>query len=279
MVTPPVLETHGLSFAYAPGHWAVRNIDLQVTPGSHMALLGANGAGKSTLLLLLSGTLHLCQGEIAIEGRSVGHSREGMRHWRKRVGLLLQDPEDQLLAPTVEQDVAFAPLQAGATEEQARAAVQQALQALDIEHLATRPVYELSLGEKKRVALAGLIVERPAVLLLDEPTSGLDPGAVRALALTLEYLTAQGTAILQATHDVDFAYEHATEVCVMFRGGILAQGCPETVLADAGMLQHASLEPPLLLETAMAVGGQAPYPRSRAAFRDWLGPAARRRQT
>ena len=169
-MTPPVLETHGLSFAYAPGHWAVRNIDLQVTPGSHMALLGANGAGKSTLLLLLSGTLHLCQGEIAIEGRSVGHSREGMRHWRKRVGLLLQDPEDQLLAPTVEQDVAFAPLQAGATEEQARAAVQQALQALDIEHLATRPVYELSLGEKKRVALAGLIVERPAVLLLDEPT-------------------------------------------------------------------------------------------------------------
>jgi cobalt/nickel transport system ATP-binding protein len=271
-----VLESRGLSFAYAPGHWAVRNVDLSVPAGGHIALLGANGAGKSTLLLLLSGAMHLCHGQVFVAGQQVSHSRQGLSFWRRNVGLLLQDPEDQLLAPTVEQDVAFGPLQAGCTEAEARAAVAQALAALEITDLATRPLHALSLGEKKRVALAGLIVQRPAVLLLDEPTSGLDPAGVRALGATLQTLAASGTAIVQATHDVDFAYEYASEVCVVFEGGILSHGEPDVVLADSDMLKHASLQPPVLLEAALAMGGVAPFPRSRAAFRQWVQSPLRR---
>lgn len=270
------LETRGLSFAYAPGHWAVRNVDLSVLAGSHTALLGANGAGKSTLLLLLSGALRACHGQVTVAGRQVSHSRDGLRFWRQNVGLLLQDPEDQLLAPTVEQDVAFSPLQSGRTEAEARTLASQALEALDIADLATRPLHALSLGEKKRVALAGLVVQRPAVLLLDEPTSGLDPAGMRALATTLQALAATGTAIVQATHDVDFAYEYASDVCVVFEGGILSRGKPDAVLADAEMLKHASLEPPLLLEAAVAMGGTAPLPRSRAAFKQWAQSPVRR---
>lgn len=272
-----VLDARGVSYAYAPGHWAVRNVDLLVQPGNKIALLGANGAGKSTLLLLLSGAEHLCQGEIYVRGVKASRSRDGMRFWRREVSLLLQDPEDQLLAPTVEQDVAFGPLQSEMDEPAARRLAIEALESMAIPHLAARPVHELSLGEKKRVALAGLIVQRPSVLLLDEPTAGLDPAGVRALLATLDSLAESGTAIVQATHDVDFAYEWAGRVCVMFEGGILAQGEPSRVLGDSEMLAHASLEPPLLLDAALAMGGEPPFPRSREDFRQWARSNARRR--
>jgi len=275
VVNPVPLEARGVSYAYAPGHWAVRNVDLDLPAGARIALLGANGAGKSTLLLLLSGAEHLCHGEIFLHGTRAERSRAGLRRWRREVGLLLQDPEDQLLAPTVEQDVAFGPLQDGVEETQARKLVGQALSDMAIPHLATRPVHELSLGEKKRVALAGLLVQAPAVLLLDEPTAGLDPGGVRALREILHTLSQAGTAVILATHDVDFAYEWATEVCVLFQGGILARGVPAGVLADREMLTHASLEPPLLLEAALAISGPPPLPRSRAEFREWARPTRR----
>lgn len=239
-------------------------------------MLGANGAGKSTLLLLLSGAEHVCHGDIILNGEKAGRTREGLRRWRREAGLLLQDPEDQLLAPTVEQDVAFGPLQAGAEESHARSITGQALARMSISHLATRPVHELSLGEKKRVALAGLLAQAPSVLLLDEPTAGLDPEGVRALRETLDTLAAAGTAVILATHDVDFAYEWASEVCVLFQGSILAQGEPSQILADREMLTHASLELPLLLEAALAIGGQPPLPRSRTDFRDWAQGAVRR---
>lgn len=271
-----MLEARGVSYAYAPGHWAVRNIDLEVAAGARVALLGANGAGKSTLLLLLSGAEHVCHGEILLRGWKADRTRQGLRRWRQEVGLLLQDPEDQLLAPTVEQDVALGPLQSGAEESEARRLAEQALAALAIPHLALRPVHELSLGEKKRVALAGLLVQAPGVLLLDEPTAGLDPEGVRALRETLDTLSSAGAAIVLATHNVDFAFEWADEVCVLFEGGILARGEPAEVLADREMLTHASLEPPLLLEAALALGGRPPLPRSRAEFREWAGVAARR---
>ncbi|MBS1823758.1 MAG: ABC transporter ATP-binding protein [Acidobacteria bacterium] len=270
-----MLTARGVSYAYSPGHWAVRNIDLAVQAGARIALLGANGAGKSTLLLLLSGAEHVCNGEIYLNGTLAERSRAGMRRWRRQVGMLLQDPEDQLLAPTVEQDVAFGPLQDGVKEVEARELVQQALSRMAISHLATRPVHELSLGEKKRVALAGLLIQTPSVLLLDEPTAGLDPGGVRALRETLDSLAAAGTAIILATHEVDFAYEWAAEVCVLFEGGILARGAPAEVLADRDMLTHASLEPPLLLEAALALGARTPLPRSRTEFRAWLRTARR----
>lgn len=275
MVTDAVLAARGVSYAYAPGHWAVRNIDLVIHAGARIALLGANGAGKSTLLLLLSGAEHVCHGEMYLNGTRAERSRTGMRRWRRQVGMLLQDPEDQLLAPTVEQDVAFGPLQDGVEEAEARKLVEQTLSRMGISHLATRPVHELSLGEKKRVALAGLLIHRPSVLLLDEPTAGLDPSGVRALRETLDSLAATGTAIILATHEVDFAYEWAAEVCVLFEGGILARGEPSQVLADRDMLTHASLEPPLLLEAALALGGRTPLPRSRAEIREWMCAAGR----
>jgi cobalt/nickel transport system ATP-binding protein len=250
-------------------------VDLEAPAGARIALLGANGAGKSTLLLLLSGAEHVCHGEVFLRGSRAERSREGLRRWRREVGLLLQDPEDQLLAPTVEQDVAFGPLQDGVEEPAARKLVERALAAMAIPHLATRPVHELSLGEKKRVALAGLLVQAPAVLLLDEPTAGLDPEGMRALRETLDSLAQAGTAIILATHDVDFAYEWASEVCVLFQGGILARGEPAEILADRDMLTHASLEPPLLLEAALAIGGPPPLPRSRAEFREWARLARR----
>jgi len=247
------METRSLSFAYAPGRWALRDVNLRFPAGSKTVLLGANGAGKSTLLLLLAGVQHACLGSVSVDGLEQDQSRAGKRAWRSKVGMLLQDPEDQLLAPTVEQDVALAPMQAGHAEADVRRQVAEMLESLGIERLANRPVHELSVGEKKRVALAGVLISRPRVLLLDEPTSGLDPMGSRLLLRELDRLAAGGLTVVQSTHDMDLAYEWPDRVCLLCEGGVLAQGSPNSVLTDRALLEVASLEAPRAVRYAMGV--------------------------
>ncbi len=236
-----------MGFAYAPGSWALKHVDLAVVPGERVALLGGNGAGKSTLLLMMNGAEKPCAGAVYLDGEPIAYTRDGLRRVRRKVGILLQDPEDQLLAPVVEHDVAIGPLLAGAEPAEARRAVREALCAMEIEHLAERPIHELSAGEKKRVALAGLVALRPCVLLLDEPTAGLDPAGVRALLSVLETVRQQGTAIVQATHDVNLAYAWADSVCVLWRGMVLGAGTAKEVLNDQEKLARAGLELPFQL--------------------------------
>jgi cobalt/nickel transport system ATP-binding protein len=212
-----LLETNGLGYRYLADRWALRDINLHLGAGERVAVLGANGAGKSTLLLALAGVLPLTEGQLCWEGQHVkdGKSRSFLRD---KVGLLLQDPEDQLFAPTVEQDVAFGLIQRGIPEDIASDRAQSALDRLRIPHLAKRPVQQLSLGEKKRVALAGLIVLRPALLLLDEPSSGLDHDGTQALFKVLGELQTDGTAVALSTHDANLAVQWTTRVVVLDSG-------------------------------------------------------------
>ncbi len=250
----PLLELCDVSFAYAPRAWALRHINLCVKEGRKIAILGANGAGKSTLLLLLAGGEVPCLGSLVLDGEPVRPNRDDRRRLRRSVGILLQDPDDQLLAPTVEHDVALGPLQCGASQGEARGLVQQALAAMEISHLSSRPVHELSLGEKKRVALAGLIAMRPRVLLLDEPAAGLDGQGFRALLRLFEELRKTGTAIVQATHDSNLALDWADEVHVLCRSKVLGGGDPHEVLREGELLEAAGIDAPLLLrEHAPAV--------------------------
>lgn len=245
----PLLELCDASFAYTPGQWALRNVSLSVTQGECLALLGANGAGKSTLLMLLAGAEEPCHGQLRTDGQPVVYRGETLKQLRRSSGILLQDPDDQLLAPTVEHDVALAPLEHGASTGEARRLALRALRAMGVEHLASRPVHDLSLGEKKRVALAGLIVMKPRVLLLDEPTAGLDPAGVRALLASLEELRLTGTAIVQATHDVNLAFEWADSACLLNQGRVLCSGDAADVLSDGSLLDQAGLDLPLALQS------------------------------
>jgi len=246
-----LLEARGLTYAYPGGVAALSGLDLRVERGRRLAILGPNGAGKTTVLLHLNGTLRPLSGQVRLDGAATGYSRADLSAWRRRVGLVLQDADDQLFAATVAEDVSFGPLNLGLDDAAARQRVEEALAALRIEDLAQRPTHMLSFGQKKRVAIAGAVAMRPEVLLLDEPTAGLDHhGSVHLLAV-LEQLEAMGTTLVFTTHDVDLAYGFAHEVALFEGGKVLAQGAAVAILADADLMARAHLQAPFLLELGL----------------------------
>ena len=277
---PPeaLIEARDLHYAFAGGIPALSGLDFAVPSGARVALLGANGAGKTTLLLHLNGSLKPTRGTLRVRSEKAGYDRAALQRWRTQVGLVLQDPDDQLFAGTVYEDVSFGPLNLGLAEPDVHARVSGALEALGIADLAARPVHMLSFGQKRRAAIAGIVAMRPQVLLLDEPTAGLDPHGVGQLLATLDGLAAAGTALVLSTHDVDLAYGWAERVALMDRGRIIAEGPPEAVLADDAALARAGLRRPLLMELAIqarAAGlvSTEPFPRRAADLAAWLRSA------
>ena len=263
-----LLEASGLTYSYPGGVPALNGLDLKVTRGRRLAILGPNGAGKTTLLLHLNGTLRPASGQVFLEGAAVSYSRAGLSNWRRRVGLVLQDAEDQLFAASVAEDVSFGPLNLGMSEVDARRRVEETLAALNIAGLAERPPHMLSFGQKKRVAIAGAVAMRPDVLLMDEPTAGLDNHGTAHLLSTLKKLEGAGTTLVFATHDVDLAYGFADDVALFSDGKVLAQGESARVLSDEMLLKQSHLRLPLILGLGLKaracglLGNEAPLPRS-----------------
>jgi cobalt/nickel transport system ATP-binding protein len=243
-----ILEARSLTFAYSGGGVALSGLDLGIRRGRKLAVLGPNGAGKSTLLLHLNGTLRPQDGRVLLDGAETGYSRAALNAWRRRVGLVLQEPDDQLFAATVAEDVSFGPLNLGLDEAEARLRVHEALAALGIGDLAERATHMLSFGQKKRAAIAGALAMRPEVLLLDEPVAGLDRHGARLLLDALAMLAQAGTTLVFSTHDVDLAWEFADDVALFESGRVTRHGLAAEVLGDRAALAGAGLEPPLLLE-------------------------------
>ena len=237
-----LIRAEGLAYAYPGGVPALDGLDLEIETGRRLAILGPNGAGKTTLLLHLNGTLKPARGRILIDGRPVGHDRAGLIAWRRRVGLVLQDADDQLFAPSVAEDVSFGPMNLDLPEAEVRARVEAALAALDVADLADRPTHMLSFGQKKRVAIAGAVAMRPEVLLLDEPTAGLDARSAKRLLATLAELERAGTTLVFTTHDVDMAFRFADEAALFHGGRVVARGPAKTILADAATMDRAGLD-------------------------------------
>lgn len=264
----PLLEARGLTYAYPGGVPALSHLDLRVQRGRKLAVLGANGAGKTTLLLHLNGTLRPSAGRVLLDGRPVDYRRKDLNDWRRRVGLVLQDPDDQLFAASVADDISFGPLNLGIGEAETRARVAQAMTALELGDLADRPTHMLSFGQKKRAAIAGAIAMRPEILLLDEPTAGLDRQGAALLLTELESLAQGGTTLVFTTHDVDLAWSFSDEVAVFRNGRVAVQGATTQILADAELLTPAGLAPPfvarigLALRAAGALVCDVPLPRS-----------------
>jgi cobalt/nickel transport system ATP-binding protein len=264
-----ILEARDVTFSYGRGKWAIRGMNFALKSPRKVALLGANGVGKSTLMLLLNGTLRPHEGELTVLGRGIDYSRSGLHWLHRKVGIALQDPDDQLFGATVEQDVAFGPLNNGLGSVEARDLVMRTLASLRVSHLADRPIHQLSLGEKKRVALAGVLIQEPEIILLDEPTAGLDFVGITSMLELLDRLHQAGTTIVVSTHDTDLAYEWAEDAWVLMDGHIAAQGPIVEVMQDPEMLQAAHLRIPWLMEMGLAMQGAhperapAPLPRNR----------------
>jgi cobalt/nickel transport system ATP-binding protein len=239
-VTPdPAVAIEGLAFAYPDGHQALFGIDLQIAHGERVALLGPNGAGKTTLVLHLNGVLPAQSGAVNIGGMAV--AKQNLREIRRRVGIVFQDPDDQLFMPTVREDVAFGPLNMGIRGEELDRKVESALAAVGMESSAGRPPHHLSFGQRRRVAVATVLVMEPQLLVLDEPSSNLDPAGRRELAAILTDLP---LTMLMVTHDLPYALELCPRTVVMDEGVIVADGPTNDILGDRDLMSAHRLELP-----------------------------------
>lgn len=232
------IEIRDLKFSYPDGRQVLRGVTLQVPPDRKTALVGPNGAGKSTLLLHLNGLLQ-GEGEITVAGIPVPGGDLG--RVRAAVGFVFQNPEDQLFSPTVFDDVAFGPLHMGLPEEEVRDRVAQALMTVNMPDYADRVSHHLSIGEKKRIAIATVLSMKPEILVLDEPTAGLDPRARRNL---IDYLRDLPMTMLVSTHDMAMVAELFPSVAIMDEGQIVAEGPTSEILADKNLLERHGLEAP-----------------------------------
>ncbi|GAA2180730.1 ATP-binding cassette domain-containing protein [Brooklawnia cerclae] len=252
-MSTPVIEVRDVSAGYPGGPPVLDRVSLTVERGSRLVLLGANGSGKTTLLRCLCGSHVPASGSILVEGEPLGHDRRSLRAHRRRVQLVMQDPDDQLFSADVRQDVSFGPTNMGLPRDEVLARVDEALDLLSVTHLADRPCHQLSYGERKRVAIAGAVAMRPDVLLLDEPTAGLDPAGVRETVAILARLRDQGTTVVLATHDVDLALARGDRAAVVVDHQVVSGGVGE-VLSDAGLVARARLDQPWPLALAQRLG-------------------------
>ena len=221
----------GLRFAYPDGHRALDGVDLDLAPGERVAVLGPNGAGKTTLILHLNGILAAQEGTVAVGGRPV--AKATLAEVRRTVGVVFQDPDDQLFMPSVAEDVAFGPAQAGVRGAELDARVDRALAAVGMaDHRSAHP-HHLSVGQKRRVAVATVLACEPEVLVLDEPTANLDPAARRELT---DVLDALAVTVVVVTHDLPYALELCPRAVVLDAGRVVADGATVDVLADTDLL-------------------------------------------
>jgi len=233
------VHVQGLVYSYPDGSPALRGVDLDITAGERVAVLGPNGAGKTTLILHLNGILLPQAGEVAIGGMPV--TKANLKEIRRRVGVVFQDPDDQLFMPTVRDDVAFGPANLGLPGDAVDARVQAALDAVGMDGSGGRPPHHLSFGQRRRVALATVLAMDPQILVLDEPTSNLDPAARRDLADIL--VTLPVTAVI-VTHDLPYALELCPRSVIINDGVIVADGPTRDVLGDADLMAANRLELP-----------------------------------
>ncbi len=236
------IRIRGLDYTYPDGTRALSKVDLSVSAGERLGLVGPNGAGKSTLLLHLNGLLR-GDGEVVVCGMPVtdGHLKEV----RLKVGMVFQEPDDQLFMPTVFDDVGFGPLNVGLGREEVTRRVEQALAAVDMAHAAERSSHHLSFGERKRVCVATVLSMRPEVLALDEPTTNLDP---RHRRQTIELLQGMDMTLLVASHDLDAVMDLCGRVVLLDEGQVIADGPTDRILTDRELLETHSLELPLSLQ-------------------------------
>ena len=239
MSTTPSLLVEDVAFAYPDGHQALFGVDLRIEPGERVALLGPNGAGKTTLVLHLNGILRPGRGAISVAGLPV--TKANLREIRSRVGIVFQDPDDQLFMPTVGEDVAFGPRNLGLPEEEVTARVAAALEQVGMTGYADRPPHHLSFGQRRRVAVATVLSMHPEVLVLDEPSSNLDPAGRRELAEVLEALP---VTLLMVTHDLPYAMQLCPRSVVLDGGAVVADGRTRDLLADQELLAAHRLELP-----------------------------------
>jgi cobalt/nickel transport system ATP-binding protein len=243
-----MLEVKNIKYSYNADYQALKGVSLKVEKGDMVALLGKNGAGKSTLFLHLNGIYQPDEGQVFIDGEELKYDKKSLLKFRQKVGIVFQNPDDQIFAPTVEEDVAFGPLNLGLPMEEVQDRVEEALSRVGMSGFEKTAPHHLSGGQKKRVAIAGILAMKPEVMVLDEPTAGLDPQGVVDLSILLNELNDEGITIVISTHEVDLVPNYAKKVFVLVDGLLIAEGTPKEIFAKPEILEQANLKVPIVTD-------------------------------
>ncbi|MFZ5595828.1 MAG: ATP-binding cassette domain-containing protein [Bacillota bacterium] len=240
-----ILETQDLHYIYADGTPALKGVNLGIKRGQTTAILGSNGAGKTTLFLAFNGILKASSGRVLFDGKPLDYSPKGLKELRKRVGIVFQDPDNQLFSASVYQDISFGVMNMKLPKEEVRKRVDAAMTRTGISHLKDKPTHCLSFGQKKRVAIAGVLAMEPEVLVLDEPTAGLDPSGVGEIMKLLgETRRELGMSIVISTHDIDIVPLYCDRAYVMNEGKIILEGTPKEIFSEKEAIRGVHLRLP-----------------------------------
>ncbi|KON90052.1 cobalt ABC transporter ATPase [Sporosarcina globispora] len=263
----PIVTFEQVSYQYADGTLALDQINLSIEQGKKIALIGNNGAGKSTLFQLLNGILKPTSGSISFRGKKLTYKRKEVQELRQQVGIVFQNPETQLFSSSVYDDIKFGPKNLKLTPEEIERRVMEVMELTETVTFKDKPPHFLSIGQKKRVAIAGIVAMAPALMVLDEPTAGLDPYYSKKIMDLLEDIHHENRTILLSTHNIDLAYGWADEVMIMNNGHLLAKGTPIEVFKKREILAKSHLQIPWIMEVFERFHGANAtvqnYPRSR----------------
>ncbi|MBR0058536.1 MAG: ATP-binding cassette domain-containing protein [Methanobrevibacter sp.] len=242
------LSIKNLSYTYPDGTRALKNINMEILKGQKVAIMGPNGAGKSTLFSHFNGLTEPTSGHLEIDGKKMEYDKNTLLEVRQKVGIVFQDPNDQLFAPTVKEDVAFGPMNLGLSYEEVEKRMNEALTLVGMEKFKDKTPHHLSGGQQKRVAIAGIIAMKPEIMILDEPTAGLDPQGVEKVLEILNNLNKEGMSIVISSHDIEMVNGFAEKIFVLNEGEILASGDKDEIFSDKELLKKAHLKAPITTE-------------------------------
>lgn len=242
------LSTENLSFTYPDGTQALKNINIEIEKGEKVAIIGPNGAGKSTLFSHFNGLTEPTSGCVKIEGKPISFEKDELLKVRQKVGIVFQDPNDQLFAPTVKEDIAFGPMNLGLSYDEVEKRVENALKMVGMENYEDKTPHHLSGGQQKRIAIAGIIAMKPELMILDEPTAGLDPDSVEKVLNIMNQLNKEGMTLIISSHDIDMISKYADKIFVLYNGEIIESGNKNKIFSDMDLLKKAHLRTPITTE-------------------------------
>ena len=272
-----ILKAEDLYFSYDDDNsHSLNGLSLEIKRGQKIAVMGANGSGKSTFFLCCTGIHKPQKGKLYLDGKEVKYNKKGLLDLRSKVGIVFQDPDNQLFSASVYQEISFGILNLGVSEEQAKKEVEEVIDYLEITPFRSKPTHALSGGQKKQVSIADILVMHPEIIILDEPAAALDPRHTTMVNHIVEQMTASGITVLMATHDVNYAYEWADEVILFHEGKVLMNGSPEQVFGNRAALRQTNLEPPAVLELFESLckkgilKSSLPFPKNLKALEGYI---------